>query len=206
MPRFDIVDLSKNQISSVTNISGLISWYTSAQASSIGDFSILNVSRNFLSRLNVNDFALYSNLKVLDLSWNNISFIDPRVFGAGNTALTKLDLRGNPIMNQQAVCPNEYRKIAVEFSSAVTYPACTKLRIVSVNPHPSTYSTLSEDFILRIEVEGLELDLIENQVTLNGLKCERLEFQNPISYTRVGTLICKPSKSLVPYLECDSSS
>jgi hypothetical protein len=59
------------------------------------------------------------------------------------------------------------------------------------------FESLPDDRILKIDAECFEPGLFENQVTLNGLKCEQLQFQNTISYTRVGALLCKPPNSLV---------
>jgi hypothetical protein len=188
------VNLSKNKIISVKEVSGLESWYTAAQASSLVDRSILNLSRNLISSLDVNDFASYGFLKVLDLSWNNISFIDPRVFSSNNKALNTFDLTGNPILFQG--CPDGYRKILTEFSSLIRYPSCVKVRITKISPPSSTYSSLPEDFQLQIECEGLDIDLNKNIVTLNGIPCAAVGFLIPPTFYRTGTLFCIPPKQL----------
>jgi hypothetical protein len=185
LSRFDVTDLSKNFISSIGDISGLATLYSSASSSNDADLSVLNISQNRISRLDQDTFTSYSYLKVLDISWNNIPFIDPGVFGPGNIMLKSLDLTGNPTSILDRPCPNDYRKIFVNFSLLIRYPACVKLRIIGIIPAPLTYQLLPDGFELQIQAEGLDMDLNNTIVTLNGYPCLEFGFLNAPDYKRV---------------------
>ena len=131
--RFDLVDLSFNKIVSKENISGLYRWYSSIQASTLEDFAVLNISRNKIRNLFSEDFSGYQYLKVFDLSFNQIEFIDPRAFGYSNENLVSLNLVGNPIMTLG--CPSDFRTISVilNLASQIAYPACVRVKILQVN-------------------------------------------------------------------------
>jgi hypothetical protein len=102
--RFDIVDISNNNIVSVQNISGLKSIYSGKLEATLQDLSVFNLSSNPLKRLESGDFVRFQYLRVLDLSYNQISFIHRKSFGSSNIVLESIILNGNPIDMEGCTC------------------------------------------------------------------------------------------------------
>ncbi|XP_075715217.1 toll-like receptor 1 [Rhinoderma darwinii] len=127
--------------------------------------TVLDLSHNYIQKLETTDFGYLLDLKVLIMSHNQITEIDSKVFDSNNY-LEHLDLSNNWLENISSIFPGHLRHLDISSNNFTTLSVCRYL----TNLLRLEYLGLGAANILKSDLESVShLRLQHVFIDLNGL-------------------------------------